>query len=61
MLDYLAITLSHPRWLAARWLDRYGFDATEQWLRFNNAPAPLTLRANRLRNTTETLIQSLAA
>ncbi len=25
-LDYLAITLSHPRWLAARWLDRYGFD-----------------------------------
>src|SRR5204863_4788717 len=21
-LDYLSITLSHPRWLAARWLDR---------------------------------------
>jgi 16S rRNA (cytosine967-C5)-methyltransferase len=60
MLDYLAITLSHPRWLAARWLDRYGFDATERWLRFNNAPAPLTLRANRLRQTTEELIPSLA-
>ena len=45
-LDYLAITLSHPRWLAARWLDRYGFAATEAWLQFNNRPAPLTIRAN---------------
>ena len=28
-LDYLSITLSHPRWLAARWLDRLGFEAAE--------------------------------
>ena len=28
---------------------RYGFEAAEAWCRFNNAPAPLTLRANRLR------------
>jgi len=47
-LAYFAITLSHPAWLAARWYDRFGFDVTERWLRFNNAPAPLTLRANRL-------------
>ncbi len=60
-LDYLAITLSHPRWLAARWLDRYGFAATEAWLRFNNQPAPLTLRANRLRTTGTALAESLAA
>ena len=46
-LAYLSITLSHPRWLVARWLDRLGFEATERWLQFNNAPAPLTLRANR--------------
>jgi 16S rRNA (cytosine967-C5)-methyltransferase len=59
-LDYLAITLSHPRWLAERWLDRYGFDATERWLRFNNAAAPLTLRANRLRNTPDELVRRLA-
>ncbi len=38
-------------WLAARWYDRLGFDAAEAWMRFNNAPAPLTLRANRLRMT----------
>jgi 16S rRNA (cytosine967-C5)-methyltransferase len=59
-LDYLAVTLSHPRWLVERWLDRYGFNATEAWLRFNNTPAPLTLRANRLRATPEEVIQRLA-
>ncbi len=60
ILDYLAVTLSHPRWLAERWLDRYGFDATERWLRFNNAAAPLTLRANRFRNTPDELIERLS-
>jgi 16S rRNA (cytosine967-C5)-methyltransferase len=51
VLDYFSITLSHPRWLASRWLDRLGFERAEQWLLFNNRPAPLTLRANRLRTT----------
>ena len=60
-LDYLSITLSHPRWLAARWHDRFGFDATEAWLQFNNAPAPLTLRANLLRTSPPALIARLAA
>jgi 16S rRNA (cytosine967-C5)-methyltransferase len=59
-LAYLSITLSHPEWLAARWLDRFGFDATEAWMQFDNAPAPLTLRANRLRATPEELIERLA-
>jgi 16S rRNA (cytosine967-C5)-methyltransferase len=54
-LDYLATTLSHPRWLVARWRERYGFSAAEAWCRFNNAPAPLTLRANRLRITRDEL------
>src|SRR6476660_9604524 len=48
-LDYLAITLSHPRWLAARWLDRLGLARTEAWMQFNNRAAPLALRANSLR------------
>jgi 16S rRNA (cytosine967-C5)-methyltransferase len=60
-LDYLSITLSHPRWLVARWLDRYGFDATEAWLRFNNSPARLTLRVNRLQTTTADVTAALAA
>ena len=50
-LDYLSITLSHPRWLVARWLDRYGFEAIEAWCQFNNGPPALTVRANRLRTT----------
>jgi 16S rRNA (cytosine967-C5)-methyltransferase len=60
-LNYLAITLSHPRWLAARWLDRYGFAATEAWLQFNNRPAPLTIRANRLRTSGPELVEALSS
>jgi 16S rRNA (cytosine967-C5)-methyltransferase len=61
VFDYLTITLSHPRWLAERWVQRYGFDATDGWARFNNAPAPLTLRANTPRITRDGLQQQLAA
>jgi 16S rRNA (cytosine967-C5)-methyltransferase len=61
VLDYFSITLSHPRWLAARWLDRYGFEATEARLTFDNQPAPLTLRANRLRLAPKELAARLAA
>jgi 16S rRNA (cytosine967-C5)-methyltransferase len=60
-LAYLSVTLSHPEWLAARWLDRFGFDATEAWMQFDNTPAPLTLRANRLRATPEEVVERLAA
>ena len=60
-LDYLSITLSHPRWLAERWYDRYGFADARTWLQFNNEPAPLTLRVNRLRTTKESLIARLAS
>src|SRR5580765_3718983 len=60
-LDYLSTTLSHPRWLVARWYDRMGFDITEAWLQFNNRPAPLTLRVNRLRTTPEALVARLGA
>lgn len=58
-LAHLSIAWSHPRWLAARWLGRLGFDTALAWMRFNNAPAPLTLRANTLRTTREALAASL--
>jgi 16S rRNA (cytosine967-C5)-methyltransferase len=60
-LDYLEKTMSHPRWLVERWRNRYGFEAAESWCRFNNAPAALTLRANRLRITREALAETLRA
>ena len=60
-LAYLGITHSHPEWLVARWLDRYGFDEAERWVQFNNATPPLTLRVNRLRATREVAAAALAA
>jgi 16S rRNA (cytosine967-C5)-methyltransferase len=56
---YLSATLSHPEWLAARWFDRYGFANAEAWARFNNSPAPLTLRVNTSRTTREDLANQL--
>jgi 16S rRNA (cytosine967-C5)-methyltransferase len=51
--------LSHPERLVSRWLDRYGFDATESWAQFNNQPAALTLRVNTLRTSREALASAL--
>jgi len=58
-LDYLSVTLSHPRWLVERWLDRHGYEATAAWAAFDNSPAPLTLRANTLRISREDLATRL--
>ena len=60
-LDYLSISLSHPRWLAERWLDRVGLERAEAWMTFNNQPAQLTLRANRLRTDRDALLARLAS
>jgi len=60
-LDYLSVTLSHPRWLSARWLNRLGFEAAEAWMTFNNGPAPLTLRVNRLKTDRAELEARLAS
>jgi 16S rRNA (cytosine967-C5)-methyltransferase len=60
-LDYLEIALSHPRWLASRWLDRFGVADAEAWARFNNAASPLTLRVNRLKTSAGQLSKDLSA
>jgi 16S rRNA (cytosine967-C5)-methyltransferase len=60
-LEYLSTTLSHPQWLAERWYDRLGFEAAEQWMQFNNQPAPLTLRVNRLKTTRDALVARLSS
>lgn len=57
---YLSVALSHPRWLVDRWLGRFGYDAVERWLAFNNSPAPLTLRVNTARTDLPSLQASLA-
>ena len=58
-VDYLTTTLSHPRWLAERWIDRYGFARTERWASFNNTAAPITLRVNTLKTDASRLTDEL--
>ncbi len=43
-LDALALRYSHPRWLVARWVDRFGEQDTERLLTLNNAEAPIVIR-----------------
>ena len=57
---YLSVAWSHPSWLVTRWLDRLGFEIALEWVRFDNAPAPLTLRANTLVTTRALLAEELA-
>jgi 16S rRNA (cytosine967-C5)-methyltransferase len=59
-LDYLSVTLSHPRWLADRRLRTVGFEAAIAWALFDNAPAPVTLRVNTLKTTPAALAAALA-
>jgi 16S rRNA (cytosine967-C5)-methyltransferase len=61
VLAYLSTTLSQPAWLVERQVRRYGFAAAEAWARFNNGPAPLTLRVNRLRSSPEAVAADLRA
>lgn len=42
--EALALKYSHPRWLVARWIERWGEQDTERLLALNNAEAPLVIR-----------------
>ena len=42
--EALAIRYSHPRWLVARWLSRFGEEGTSVLLMKNNAEAPVVIR-----------------
>ena len=52
---YLSLLYYHPRWLVKRWLDRLGFEGTEELCRFNNMTPPLTLRVNTLKTDRDSL------
>jgi 16S rRNA (cytosine967-C5)-methyltransferase len=43
-LDALALKYSHPRWLIARWIERWGEQDTERLLALNNGEAPVVIR-----------------
>jgi 16S rRNA (cytosine967-C5)-methyltransferase len=58
-LEHLIHGLSLPPWIAQRWLDRFGVEDAAALARVSNAPPPRTVRANRLRNTTDELLAKL--
>lgn len=43
-VEALAIEYSHPRWMVARWVARWGADETRALLEANNREAPLIVR-----------------
>jgi 16S rRNA (cytosine967-C5)-methyltransferase len=43
-IDALATEYSHPRWLVARWLERWGEQETRRLLASNNAEPPIVAR-----------------
>lgn len=43
-IDALALVESHPRWLVARWVARWGEEETRRLLQANNVEAPLVAR-----------------
>jgi len=43
-IEALALKYSHPRWLIARWIERWGEQDTERLLTLNNAEAPIVIR-----------------
>jgi len=42
--EALALKYSHPRWLVARWIERWGEQDTERLLAVNNAEAQIVIR-----------------
>lgn len=55
------IEYSHPEWLIERWVKQLGWDDTLKVLEFNNSPAPVIIRANRLKTSAEILFEQLEA
>ena len=43
-ITYLSTSLSHPRWLVERYLDRAGTAGAETWCRYNNAVPMVSVR-----------------
>lgn len=58
-IDTLALTYSHPRWLVARWVGRWGAEETARLLEANNAEAPLFVRPFHIvREQLEAMLES---
>lgn len=59
-LAHLEHACSLPRWVAERWLTEYGPEASVLLAKTSNAPPPLAVRTNPLRNEPERLIKQVS-
>ncbi|MFQ5845856.1 MAG: 16S rRNA (cytosine(967)-C(5))-methyltransferase RsmB [Planctomycetota bacterium] len=57
----LALGASHPEWMVRRWIERFGLDGAERLLAAQNRPAPVALRVNLRRATSERVAAALSA
>ncbi len=56
-LEHLTHALSMPQWIAKRLLDLYGPEQAAAFAKASNQPAPITIRANRLRISRDELLE----
>ncbi len=56
---HLTHALSLPRWLAERWIERFGVEGAVEFAKASNQIPPLTIRANRARGDAGELLQDL--
>jgi 16S rRNA (cytosine967-C5)-methyltransferase len=59
--EALAVAYSHPVFLVARWLERFGVEATLAILEADNRPSPLDLMVNTRATTRDELARALRA
>src|SRR5258705_4783602 len=53
----LFVRTSHPQFLVERWQQRFGAEYTEELGKWNNRPAPMYGRMNRIKTDPETFLQ----
>ena len=50
-MEFIAVQYSHPEWMVARWIKRWGIEETISLCEANNTHPHLSLRVNRLKTT----------
>jgi 16S rRNA (cytosine967-C5)-methyltransferase len=60
-VEYLSAAFALPRWLAGRWLERWGWDECVRLGFWFAGPPPLTLRCNALKAERTAYLEALAA
>src|SRR6476620_6850116 len=53
----LFVRTSHPQFLVERWQQRFGVEDTEELCKWNNRPAPVYGRINRIKIVPQTFLQ----